>query len=338
MHRSPELGISCGDVSLVLRRSESAFATSAPNQSLEVAHLRAGWSIVGAVQELIEKARVLVEALPYISRFRGRTVVVKVGGRAMDDPALREDLAEDLILLHWVGIDVVLVHGGGPQIGQMLGRLGIESRFESGLRLTDGPTMEVVEMVLGGAINKEIVRLINLRGGRAVGLTGKDGGLARAQRVTAVGPNKVDPGFVGEVVDVDPDVLLRLAGDFIPVIAPIAADDSGQTLNVNADPFAAKLAAKLGAEKLILMTDVTGVKDGDGNLITSLDDAKARELIAEGVVSGGMIPKVENALAALAEGVRKVHIIDGRIEHALLLEIFTDRGVGTELVTGGLSS
>ena len=289
------------------------------------------------MQELIEKARVLVEALPYISRFRGRTVVVKVGGRAMDDPALREDLAEDLILLHWVGIDVVLVHGGGPQIGEMLGRLGIASRFEAGLRLTDAPTMEVVEMVLGGAINKEIVRLINLRGGRAVGLTGKDGGLARAQRVTAVGPDKIDPGFVGEVIDVDPDVLVRLAGDFIPVIAPIAADDEGQTLNINADPFAAKLAAKLGAEKLVLMTDVTGVKDADGKLITTLDDRHARELIAAGVVSGGMIPKVENALAALAEGVRKVHIIDGRIEHALLLEIFTDRGVGTELVTGGLS-
>jgi acetylglutamate kinase len=287
------------------------------------------------VQELIEKARVLVEALPYISRFRGRTVVVKVGGRAMDDPALREDLAEDLILLRWVGIDVVLVHGGGPQIGLMLGRLGIESRFEAGLRITDAPTMEVVEMVLGGSINKEIVRLINLRGGRAVGLTGKDGGLARAVRLTSIGPDHLDPGFVGEVVEVDPTVLLRLSGDFIPVIAPIAADAEGRTLNVNADPFAAKLAAKLGAEKLILMTDVTGVKDEGGTLITTLDAARAKELIAGGVVSGGMIPKVENALAALAEGVRKVHIIDGRIEHALLLEIFTDRGVGTELVTGG---
>jgi acetylglutamate kinase len=285
------------------------------------------------VQELIEKARVLVEALPYMSRFRGRTIVVKVGGRAMEDPALREDLAEDLILLRWVGIDVVLVHGGGPQIGEMLGRLGIASRFEAGLRLTDGPTMEVVEMVLGGSINKEIVRLINHRGGRAVGLTGKDGGLARAVRVTSVGPNKIDPGFVGEVVDVDPTVLSRLSGDFIPVIAPIAADAEGHTLNVNADPFAAKLAARLGAEKLVLMTDVTGVKDASGHLIPTLDDATARQLIASGVVSGGMIPKVENALAALAEGVRKVHIIDGRIEHALLLEIFTDRGVGTELVT-----
>jgi len=284
------------------------------------------------MQELIEKARVLVEALPYIRKFRSRTVVVKVGGRAMDDAATRAAFAEDLILLHWVGIDLVVVHGGGPQIGEMLGRLGIESRFVDGLRITDDRTMEVVEMVLGGLVNKELVRVIHAKGGRAVGLTGKDGGLAVARRLGAVGPDRVDPGRVGEVVRVNAEVLRRLAGEFIPVIAPIALDDAGTTLNVNADPFAAKLAVALGAEKLVLLTDVQGVKDARGALVPTLDAARARALIADGTIQGGMIPKVDNALAALYEGVHKVHIIDGRIEHALLLEIFTDRGVGTELI------
>ncbi len=284
------------------------------------------------MQQLIEKARVLIEALPYISKFRGRTVVVKVGGNAMDDLALRERFAEDVVLLRWVGIDVIVVHGGGPQIGQMLARLGIESRFAAGMRITDDATMHVVEMVLGGGVNKELVRLINVKGGRAVGLTGKDGGLATARRITSLGAERIDPGRVGEVETVDATVLRRLAGDFIPVIAPIAVDDRGETLNVNADPFASKLAVALNAEKLVLLTDVQGVKDAGGVLIPSLAAARARQLIDEGVISGGMIPKVDYALAALAEGVRKVHIIDGRIEHALLLEIFTDRGVGTELV------
>jgi acetylglutamate kinase len=281
------------------------------------------------MQTSIEKARVLVEALPYISKFRGRTIVVKVGGHAMDDLDLRRTLAEDLVLLRWVGIDVVAVHGGGPQIGDMLGRLGIPSQFTAGLRVTDDATMEVVEMVLGGRVNKELVRLINQQGGRAVGLTGKDGRLAVARRLSSV--DGVDPGRVGEVTEVDATILRRLAGDFIPVIAPIAATAEGETLNVNADPFAARLAVALSAEKLVLLTDVPGVKDGAGQVISSLDDARARALIAEGVIHGGMIPKVENALAALAAGVRKVHIVDGRLEHALLLEIFTDRGVGTEL-------
>lgn len=284
------------------------------------------------MQALIDKARVLVEALPYISKFRGRKFVVKVGGAAMEDPATRATFAEDLILLRWVGVDVVVVHGGGPQIGEMLARLGIESRFAAGLRITDERTMQVVEMVLGGLVNKELVRAIHAKGGRAVGLTGKDGRLALARRLTAVGPEGVDPGLVGEVVSVDIQILQKLAGDFTPVIAPIAVDEEGRTLNVNADPFAAKLAVALGAEKLVLMTDVQGVRDGSGALIPTLTAARARELIESGVITGGMIPKVDHALGALAEGVRKVHIIDGRLEHALLLEIFTDRGVGTELV------
>ncbi len=282
------------------------------------------------MEELIQKARVLCEALPYISKFRGRTVVLKVGGRAMEDAALREAFADDLILLSWVGVRLVVVHGGGAQIGHMLGRLGIETRFAQGMRITDDQTMEVVEMVLGGAINKELVRVIQGRGGRAVGLTGKDGGLATAERLTSVGG--VDPGLVGDVVAVDATVLERLTGDFIPVIAPIAQTRDGQTLNVNADPFAARLATALAAEKLVLLTDVPGVKAKDGSLFDSLTSARARELIADGTITGGMIPKVESALQALAAGVRKIHIIDGRIEHALLLEIFTDRGVGTELI------
>lgn len=284
------------------------------------------------MQLVIDKARVLVEALPYIQKFRGRTVVVKIGGHAMDEQVNREAFAEDVILLRWVGINVVVVHGGGPQIGDMLKRLGIESKFAGGMRITDDATMDVVEMVLGGTVNQELVRLINRKGGAAVGITGKDGNLAVARRLTAVGPDNVDPGRVGEVETVNALVLTRLAGEFIPVIAPIAVDADGLTLNVNADPFAAKLAVALDAEKLVMLTDVTGVKDKAGTLIPSLSTARARALVADGTIAGGMIPKVEYALSALRDGVRKVHIIDGRLEHALLLEIFTDTGVGTELV------
>jgi acetylglutamate kinase len=247
----------------------------------------------------------------------------------MDDPALRRAFAEDLILLSWVGIQIVVVHGGGPQVDAMLERLGIERRFVAGLRITDEATLAVVEMVLSGSVGKELVRLIGAQGGKAVGLTGKDGHLVTARRVTSVGG--VDPGLVGEVVSVDPTILRRLGDDFIPVIAPIAMTADGVTLNVNADPFAARLAVALGAEKLVLLTDVPGVKGADGELIPTLGVGRARALIADGVVSGGMIPKVDNALLALESGVRKVHIIDGRLEHALLLEIFTDRGVGTEV-------
>jgi acetylglutamate kinase len=283
------------------------------------------------VQQPIDKARVLIEALPYISQFRGRTVVVKIGGRALDDEELRRRFAEDVVLLSWVGIKVVVVHGGGPQIGAMLDALGIESRFVDGLRVTTPAVLRVVEMVLGGHLNQEIVRLIHRLGGRAVGLTGKDGGLARAERIDGAGG--VDLGLVGEVTRIDRAVVDRLLGEFIPVIAPLALGADGETLNINADPFAAKLAVALAAEKLVLLTDVEGVKDETGTLIPSLSVGRAARLGAAGTIAGGMIPKVRYAVDAVGQGVRKVHIIDGRLEHALLLEIFTAAGVGTEVVT-----
>jgi acetylglutamate kinase len=293
--------------------------------------------VTGSLADALAKANVLVEALPYIRRFRGQTVVMKYGGHAMDDPSLRADFCRDVVLLKLVGLNPVIVHGGGPQIAQLLSRLDIPSRFVAGQRVTDDATMQVVEMVLGGQVNKDLVRLVGLAGGRAVGLTGKDGGLALARRVEKlVDPQTreaVDPGRVGEVVKVDPRLIERLvADDFIPIIAPIAVDAGGETLNVNADPFAAKLAAAMNAEKLVLLTDVQGVRGADGELRSSLTDVEVRSLIASGVISGGMIPKVEFGLNALGEGVRKVHIIDGRVAHAILLEIFTDSGIGTELV------
>jgi acetylglutamate kinase len=278
------------------------------------------------VQELIGKARVLIEALPYISEFRGRTVVVKIGGAAQEDPQLRRRFAEDIILLDYVGINVVVVHGGGKQITAMLDKVGVAARFEGGMRVTDAPTLEVVEMVLAGSLNKELVRLVNHLGGAAVGITGCDGGLARAVR------SRPELGLVGDVSAVDRTVIDRLVPDFIPIIAPLAIGEDGSALNVNADVFAARLATALGAEKLVLLTDIAGVLDADHKLIPSITAAAARDLIARGVITGGMIPKVENALAALAEGVRKVHVIDGRLEHALLLEIFTREGVGTQVV------
>jgi acetylglutamate kinase len=280
------------------------------------------------VREVIDKARVLIEALPYIKEFRGRTMVVKIGGVAQDDLELRRRFAEDVVLLSWVGVNVVVVHGGGKQVSSVLDRLGIEPRFEGGLRVTDRPTLEVVEMVLGGSLNKELVRLVNQLGGRGIGLTGVDGGLARARRIQRT----PDLGLVGEISHIDRRVIDRLLPEFIPIIAPLAVGEDHQMLNVNADPFAAEVAQALGAEKLVLLTDVEGVKDGGGALLPSLTPDQARGLIASGVVQGGMIPKVENALAALERGVRKVHIIDGRLEHALLLEIFTAAGVGTQFV------
>jgi acetylglutamate kinase len=279
------------------------------------------------VEELIAKARVLVEALPYISAFRGKTVVVKIGGAALEDPVLRRRFAEDLILLDWVGIDLVVVHGGGKQITQMLDKVGQKAQFVDGQRVTDAPTLEVVEMVLGGSLNKELVRLVNHLGGAAVGITGCDGGLARA---TITRP---EHGLVGEVTAIDRTVIDRLLPEYIPVVAPLATGADGNALNVNADVFAARLAQALGAEKLVLLTDIAGVLDAERRLISSLTDADARALIAQGVISGGMIPKVEQALTALAAGVHKIHIIDGRLEHALLLEIFTREGVGTQVVS-----
>jgi len=283
------------------------------------------------LQAVIDKARVLIEALPYIKQFRGRTFVVKIGGAALDDVALRTRFAQDVVLLSWVGIELVVVHGGGVQVTSLLDRLGLEASFAHGMRVTDQATLEVVEMVLGGRLNKELVRLVQQLGGRAVGLTGVDGGLVRSRRIEG----EPDLGLVGEVVQVDRSVIDRLLPDAIPIIAPLAPDADGQVLNINADPFAAALAVALGAEKLVLLTDVPGVRDEKEQLIPSLTVDAARRLIDSGVVRGGMIPKVENALRAVEWGVKKVHIIDGRLEHALLLEIFTRAGVGTEFAPAG---
>ncbi|MEN8720800.1 MAG: acetylglutamate kinase [Oceanococcaceae bacterium] len=273
-----------------------------------------------------EIAHVLTEALPYIRRFRRKTVVVKYGGNAMIDPKLQSGFARDIVLMKLVGIDPVVVHGGGPQIGQLLDRLGKKSEFIGGMRVTDAETMDVVEMVLGGLVNKQIVSLINQHGGRAVGLTGKDGGLIRARQIEG----EDDLGRVGVVEAIDPDVVLNLEqGGFIPVIAPVGVDGEGRTYNINADLVAGTLAGVLKAEKLMLLTNTSGVLDRDGQLLTGLSPQRVQALIADGTIYGGMLPKIRCALDAVASGVRAAHIIDGRVEHACLLELFTDAGVGT---------
>ncbi|MCY4016635.1 MAG: acetylglutamate kinase [Gammaproteobacteria bacterium] len=279
-------------------------------------------------------ARILTESLPYIQKFAGNTVVVKYGGNAMVDEALKQSFATDVVLMKLVGIHPVIVHGGGPQIGKLLKALKIESRFVDGLRVTDSRTMDVVEMVLGGQVNKEIVSLLNQNRGKAVGISGKDGNLIRARRLKAkTGADDselVDLGQVGEIVSIDTRVLeMMKASDFIPVIAPVGTDDKGASYNINADSVAGAIAGVLGAEKLILLTNVAGVRDADGKVLTGLSLGEGEQLAASGLLSGGMLPKVECALDALRSGVRSAHIIDGRIEHALLLEIFTDEGVGT---------
>ncbi len=288
------------------------------------------------MRELIEKANVLHEALPYIRRFHGKTFVIKYGGHAMIEPHLRDGFARDVALLKYVGINPVVVHGGGPQIDQMLGAMGVVSERIDGLRVTDDKTMEVVEMVLGGKLNQEIVSLICQHGGRAVGLSGKDDGFVHGKKVAEMKTKKgalVDPGRVGDIDKVDPTVVYQLMnGGFIPVIAPIAVDDDGNSLNVNADTVAGAIAAALKAEKLVLMTDIEGVRDRDKKLIPSLSTAEVARLRGEGVIEGGMIPKVQCGLDAVRAGVGKAHVIDGRVEHAVLLEIFTDRGIGTEIV------
>ena len=291
----------------------------------------------GQVQELIQKAEVLLDALPYIKRFAGKTVVVKYGGHAMVDEALKSSFAQDIVLLKFVGMNPIVVHGGGPQIGDMLTQLGITSRFVRGMRVTDPATMEVVEMVLVGKTNKQIVSLINQHGGHAVGLSGKDGELIRARKMKMTAPGTasedLDIGMVGEVAAINPMVIETLdRSDIIPVIAPVAASDSGETFNINADLVAGKIAEALHAEKLILLTDVEGIRDESGAVIPTLDDERARQLIASGVIGEGMIPKVECCLEALKNGVKKTHIVDGRLRHAVLLEIFTREGVGTEVV------
>ncbi|HVU05379.1 MAG TPA: acetylglutamate kinase [Polyangiaceae bacterium] len=291
------------------------------------------------MDDLVQKAAVLHEALPYIRRFHGRTFVVKYGGHAMIDPALKESFARDICLLRYVGIQMVVVHGGGPQIDQTLDRMGIKAHFSGGLRVTDEATMEVVEMVLSGSVNSDLVGLICKHGGRAMGLSGRDDAFIRAERMEEVSTKdkggadvKIDLGRVGRIVNVEPALVRNLVSNgFIPVIAPVAIDRDGKPLNVNADTAAGRIAEALGAAKLILMTDVEGVKVRTGELLTSLDSADASRMIADGTITGGMIPKVEGALEAVRNGVEKVHIVDGRRLHALLLEIFTDRGVGTEI-------
>jgi acetylglutamate kinase len=285
----------------------------------------------------IHKAEVLLEALPYLRRFFGKTIVIKYGGHAMTNDELKESFAQDVVLLKYVGMNPVIVHGGGPQIDDMLDRLGIRSRFVRGMRVTDPATMEIAEMVLVGSINKEIVALMNRHGGRAVGLSGKDGELIVARKMHLPGTPKNSPehdiGLVGEVIGVNPKVIESLdAGDFIPVIAPVGVGIEGETYNINADLVAGKIAQALQAEKLILLTDVEGIRDKDGALISTLSGEEATDLIAGGVISAGMIPKVECCIDALKGGVAKTHIIDGRVRHAVLLEIFTTEGVGTEVV------
>lgn len=284
----------------------------------------------------IQVAHVLIEALPYIQRFRGKTVVVKYGGHAMTAEHLKHSFARDVVMMKLVGINPVVVHGGGPQIGRLLERMGRESHFVGGMRVTDAETMDVVEMVLGGAVNKEIVNLINSKGGRAVGLTGKDGNLIQARKLnlhpSGAGEEAelVDLGYVGEVASIDASVVQMLdRSDFIPVIAPIGVGEDGRSYNINADLVAGKLAEVLQAEKLILLTDTAGVLDKAGELLTGLDSERVQALIADGTIHGGMLPKVGCALDAVQASVGSAHIIDGRVEHAVLLELLTDEGVGT---------
>jgi acetylglutamate kinase len=274
----------------------------------------------------VEKADVLLEALPYIRRFAGKVMVIKYGGHAMEDEELKDSFAQDIALLKYVGMNPVIVHGGGPQIDAALQKAGIVPRFVRGLRVTDEPTMDIVEMVLVGKINKEIVTLLNRHGGSAVGLSGKDGELVVARK-----RRPGDLGRVGDVVGVNARVIESLAG-FIPVIAPVAADPEGVTYNINADVVAGKVAEALRAEKLILLTDVEGVKDRAGALIDTLPVDVAADLVRDGTIAGGMIPKIECCLEAIRGGVKQAHVIDGRVRHAVLLEILTSRGVGTEIV------
>ena len=288
-------------------------------------------------------AKVLTESLPYIQKFTGRTVVVKYGGNAMVDEALKQSFARDIVLMKLVGINPIVVHGGGPQIGSLLERLNIESNFVDGLRVTDSQTMDVVEMVLGGLVNKEIVSLLNKNQGKAVGISGKDGNLIRAKKLkikrkgSKPDDETIDIGQVGEVVSINTEILdVMKDSDFIPVIAPIGIDINGASYNINADSVAGAIASVLGAEKLILLTNITGVQDKKGNMLTGLSIKQVDALIADKTIHTGMLPKVECALSAVKKGVTSATIVDGRVEHAVLLEIFTDEGVGTLISKNGL--
>ena len=282
-------------------------------------------------------ATILTEALPYIQRFSGKTIVIKYGGNAMVDDQLKNGFARDVVLMKSVGMNPVIVHGGGPQIGDLLSRIGKESRFVNGMRVTDSETMDIVEMVLGGLVNKEIVNLINRNGGSAVGLTGKDGDLIHAKRMVfkqtapeMEAPEIIDIGHVGEIESIDTSVVdMLLQGNFIPVIAPIGVGKDGQSYNINADIVAGKMAEILAAEKLIMLTNAAGLLNAKGEILTGLSIADVDKLVGDGVIHSGMLPKIRAALDAVNSGVKNVHIIDGRVEHAVLLEIFTDQGVGT---------
>ncbi|WP_028574984.1 acetylglutamate kinase [Desulfonatronovibrio hydrogenovorans] len=285
------------------------------------------------------KARILLEAMPYIREFYGRTVVIKYGGHAMIDQELKKSFALNVILLKLIGLNPVIVHGGGPQIGRMLEQLGIACQFRQGLRVTDEATMDVVEMVLVGKVNKEIVNLVNLSGGQAVGLSGKDGQTIMARKMEMVvdkknaPPEIIDLGKVGEVVEINTSLIKAVQSQgFIPIIAPVGVDEQGETYNINADYVAASVAGALKARKLILLTDVPGVKDASGEIISSLTRWEAVRLIESGIASGGMIPKLKCCLEAVEEGVQKAHIIDGRVENSIILEIFTRGGIGTQVV------
>lgn len=290
-------------------------------------------------ESALNVAQVLTEALPYIQRFTGRTFVVKFGGNAMVDPELHASFARDIVLMKLVGINPIVVHGGGPQIGSLLDKLNIESRFVEGMRVTDAETMDVVEMVLGGSVNKEIVASINSHGGKAIGITGKDGRLIRARplevrrdRPEHPASEIIDVGQVGEVRQVDREILdLIIDSDFVPVIAPVGADEDGNTFNINADLVAGKIAQVMQAEKLMLLTNVAGLMDADGEVLTGLSTSRVDELITDGTVYGGMLPKISCALDAVKSGVSSAHIVDGRVPHAVLLEIFTDEGMGTKI-------
>ncbi len=292
------------------------------------------------MQRSIEKVSTLLEALPYIKEFYGKTVVIKYGGNAMVNSELKEAFAQDIVLLKYVGINPVIVHGGGPQIGELLKKLNIPTKFVGGMRVTDRETMNVVEMVLVGKVNKEIVKLINSHGGNAVGLSGKDGNLIVAEKIDSKkylseirAPEIIDLGFVGRVKRINPEIVKKLLeSKFIPVIAPVGIGEDFEAYNINADLVAGEMAAGLRAEKLIVLTDVEGIKDRKGNLINSIERSRLSELIEDGTISGGMIPKVRACERALLGGVKKAHIIDGRVKHSILLEMFTQEGIGTEII------
>ena len=295
---------------------------------------------MGHIQNSMERADILLEALPYIKRFYNKTIVIKYGGHAMIDDELKDKFAQDVVMMKYIGINPVVVHGGGPQIGALLKKLGKESKFIQGMRVTDEETMNIVEMVLVGMVNQEIVGLINRHGGNAVGLSGKDGNLIKAEKyylseekVKNTPPEIIDIGLVGKVKTINSELIVSLSQNaFIPVIAPTGIGDEGETYNINADVVAGEVAAALHAEKLLLLTDMEGVLNKDKKLINAMSDKEAMKMIDDGVIEGGMFPKVKCCLKALKNGVKKAHIIDGRLKHAILLEVFTDKGIGTEIV------